>query len=148
MPTLDRGRAAALTCLLLVAGCSEPAPTSPGAAPSALDGTWRGQLVDGVRGAGAFQMSVAGRDPVAVGSFLIDFAGSMLRFTGDATADTRDRPAIDLFLRAPGAPGCATGQGLVVHAQLLLDGNLMTGTYDDLVPCGPPGGGSIRLERR
>jgi hypothetical protein len=141
-------RIALLATLLVVGSCDEPPPTAPGPQRSALDGTWSGQVADRVRGAGQVQLVVAGYEATALGTFAIEFAAPASRLVGDATADTRDSPTVDLYLRAPGAPGCQAGQGLVLHARLALTENRLTGTYDDLVPCGEPGGGSIALTRR
>jgi hypothetical protein len=136
-------------CLALAAACDDRPPTTPSPQAFVLEGRWTGTMSDRSAGAGTFDVVLTGSDDVGTGTFSLTFADASANVQGVVLARTRSAPAIDLSINlTTNARDCAGAPGLFYSAQLTLNGNRLTGTYEPAIGCPLLRGGSLELTRR
>jgi hypothetical protein len=146
------GRAAAVATALVLSACDEPppqAPTPPGLlSPVLIEGTWTGTLTDNATGVGELQLTAAGYDNIATGSFTLQFSGRP-PLRGDVSAIVRGPANIVILLSTHASTDLACPQaGTMYRAPVALNGSRLSGTFSPVIPCPLLRGGTIELTRR
>jgi hypothetical protein len=136
-------------CIALTVACHERPPSAPTPRNLAIEGRWRGTLIDRSAGTGVFDVVLMGSDDVGTGTFSLTFTDASANLQGLVLARTRDAPAIDLSINlTTNARDCSGAPGLFYSARLTLNGNRMTGPYEPSIGCPLLRGGSLELIRR
>jgi hypothetical protein len=144
-------RALMLTAAVACSACEEAAPTAPGAprgpSPVIIEGSWAGTLTDVSAGTIELQMTATGYETTTTGTFTLR-PGGPASLRGRIAGNVRGPSDIVLFMTVePPTPECSE-PGTVYIAELALDGNRLTGTFDPITPCPALRRGSIDLVRR